>query len=368
MNRYIISPMVKHIQFLLIIILFTNFLLSQSVRSKCLLPTELKESSGIATINNGKSFWLHNDSGSDSEIFEVDSNCQLLRKVLISNALHSDWEAITADDNGNLYIGDFGNNVNSRMDQAIYIVENINQHTGSSITAKKIEYSYANQLQFPPSDLYKNFDMEAFFWFNDTLHLFSKNRTMPFTGYTYQYKIPAKEGRYAVYPSDSVITGTGNMNLYWVTDAAISPKQNKMILLSYDKAFLFYDFSGSQFFQGKRKDINFNHISQKEGITFGSEHELWISEEGGIQGSSLANLYTLSIAELFTDIHSYDTDRKRKKDCLIFDHGTMISFLQREKIEDVINLMGQKMKTTEFITPGMYMFKQNNQSFYFIFN
>ena len=50
MNRYIISPMVKHIQFLLIIILFTNFLLSQSVRSKCLLPTELKESSGIATI------------------------------------------------------------------------------------------------------------------------------------------------------------------------------------------------------------------------------------------------------------------------------------------------------------------------------
>ena len=350
--------MVKHIQFLLIIILFTNFLLSQSVRSKCLLPTELKESSGIATINNGKSFWLHNDSGSDSEIFEVDSNCQLLRKVLISNALHSDWEAITADDNGNLYIGDFGNNANSRMDQAIYIVENINQHTGSSITAKKIEYSYANQLQFPPSDLYKNFDMEAFFLFNDTLHLFSKKRTMPFTVYTNHNKIPAKEGRYTVFPSDSVITGTGNMNLYWVTDAAISTKKNKMILLSYDKAFLFYDFSGSQFFQGKRKDINFNHISQKEGITFGSEHELWISEEGGIQGSSLANLYTLSIAELFTDVHSYESNRKKYKECFVLDQGSVLAFLQEEKIDEVINLLGQRWRVGSIIPSGIYFVKK----------
>lgn len=337
---------------------------SQIITSKCLLPASLNESSGMTTINSAKTFWLHNDSGAKNELIEVDSNCQYLRTLVISNAQNIDWEGITSDPLGNLYIGDFGNNSNSRTDLAIYIIENISTHTLDTITAKKIQFNYANQRQFPPSDALRNFDAEAFFWYNDSLHIFTKNRTIPFTGYTYQYKIPAKEGSYAVFPSDSVITGTGNMNLNWVTDAAISPLQNKMILLSYDKAFIFYDFPGSQLFKGKRKDILFSHLSQKEGICFGTEHELWISEEGGIQGSAPANLYQFSISNIFTDITHFNSNNNIKKQYVLLSKEELKLYLEKEKFDVISNLLGQKIIASEPFSCGIYIARKGKYIYY----
>lgn len=126
---------------------------SQIITRKCLLPASLNESSGMTTINSANTFWLHNDSGAKNELIEVDSNCQYLRTLVISNAQNIDWEGITADRLGNLYIGDFGNNSNSRTDLAIYIIENISTHTLDTITAKKYNSTMqikANFLHLTP--------------------------------------------------------------------------------------------------------------------------------------------------------------------------------------------------------------------------
>ena len=42
-----------------------------------------------------------------------------IKKVVVVNAENNDWEDLTADDKGNLYIGDFGNNHNKRKNLSI---------------------------------------------------------------------------------------------------------------------------------------------------------------------------------------------------------------------------------------------------------
>ena len=154
------------------------------------------------------------------------------------------------------------------------------------------------------------------------------------------------------------------MNLNWVTDAAISPLQNKMILLSYDKAFIFYDFPGSQFFKGKRKDILFSHLSQKEGICFGSEHELWISEEGGIQGSAPANLYQFSISNIFTDITHFNSNNNIKKQYVLLSKEELKLYLEKEKFDVISNLLGQKIIAGEPFSCGIYIARKGKYIYY----
>ena len=121
--------------------------------------------------------------------------------------------------------------------------------------------------------------MEAMVWYQDTLHLFSKNRTDPFTGYTYQYKIPAIPGTYAVNPADSFKTGDGPDLFFWITGAAFNPIDTELILLSHDRLWKFSGFDGSRFFSGKNSLITLTTYSQKEGICYAKENTWYLTDE-----------------------------------------------------------------------------------------
>lgn len=107
-------------------------------------------------------------------IYEIDSTCKLLRQVFIKNANSIDWEDITQDPSGNMYIGDFGNNNINRKDLTIYKIPNPSLIVEDTIIAESIHFTYLNQFDFPPANDQKNFDMEAMIWYRDSLHLFSK--------------------------------------------------------------------------------------------------------------------------------------------------------------------------------------------------
>lgn len=259
------------------------------------LPGTLSETSGLAITPAGK-LWSHNDSGNDPNIYQISSGGSILRTLHIDNAQNVDWEDLASDDQGQIYIGDFGNNSNNRQDLKIYRIGNPDMLSGDTTSAEVISFQYANQGMFPPDPSEWNFDCEAFFWHNDSLYLFTKNRTNPFNGYTNMYRIPADTGNHTAVLVDSFFTGLGLKEQYWIGAADISPDGKRMVLLGYDKLWLFHCYAGSHFFKGGVREMSLGGLSQKEAVAFLNQSELFITdEEFFISGK---NLYK-------TDLHPW---------------------------------------------------------------
>ena len=83
----------------------------------------IPESSGlIASRKHPDVFWTHNDSGNAPELFAVTREGKLLATYML-NVRNTDWESITADDEGHLYVGDTGNNEHRRDRVFVYRVD-----------------------------------------------------------------------------------------------------------------------------------------------------------------------------------------------------------------------------------------------------
>ena len=83
------------------------------------LPAALPELSGLAR-GRGGALWGHNDSLDLPQIFALDRTGNLLARYLLRGAEHVDWEDITSDHSGRLYLGDMGNNFHWRQRLTIY--------------------------------------------------------------------------------------------------------------------------------------------------------------------------------------------------------------------------------------------------------
>ncbi|MBC7384094.1 MAG: T9SS type A sorting domain-containing protein [Bacteroidia bacterium] len=273
---------------MLLLLLFAAVMHAQTIIPVkiCDLPLGLSETSGL--VNTGPNNYLsHNDSGNEPKVIQFDSSGNITRQIKLINATNVDWEDLTKDNKGNIYIGDFGNNNNNRNDLKIYIIFDPKTFSKDSTNAGIINFTYPDQKAFPPVTAQQNFDMEAFFWFNDSLYLFSKNRSNPYSGYTKCYQLPAKAGSYTAKLIDSFFTGNGLYLNYSVTGAAINNAGNKIVLLGYDKCWIFTAFTGRNFFKGKVTMYLFNSLSQKEAVYFESDEKLVITQETSSLGNAM---------------------------------------------------------------------------------
>ena len=277
-----------------IVILFivSNFCFGQNITLNSLgsITNILEESSGIIYINPNR-LYTHNDSGGNNEIFEMDNSGNLIRTITINNATNIDWEDITKDNLNNLYIGDFGNNNNNRTDLKIYKIPSPQTFTGDTTNAETISFNYPDQTAFPPIPNKRNFDAEGLIWFNDSIYIFTKNRTVPFNGYCKLYKIPAAPGNYTAQICDSVFLCNSSLADCWVTSAAISPDNANLALLNHNKIWWFSCFNGAHFFKGAMTTITLNNYTQKEGITFKNTHDIFVTDELSIIDNSGGKLY-----------------------------------------------------------------------------
>lgn len=247
------------------------------------LPDRLEEASGLY-VQDENTFWLHNDSGGRPTLYAVDGQGHLQDSLPIVGAENRDWEDLSHDDQGNLYIFDSGNNLNQRQDLKVY-KWNIAQQKLATIS-----YSYPDQHTFPPADRGQwGFDGEGGFWFQDSLYLFSKDY-LPNNRYqTRLYALPDRAGDYSATLKDSLI-----LNRRVVTAAAISADGKQVALLSYlfrrrklipksrGSVFLLTDFSGTDFFSGKIRQLNIPRIGlgrQFEAMDFLDEKTLLIGAE-----------------------------------------------------------------------------------------
>ncbi len=201
--------------------LFLHFSNAQTkIPRKIKLPPELREVSGLYDAAPD-SLWWHNDSGDQPRLVLTDAKGHLKKQIFLK-AQNKDWEDITADNQGNIYIGDFGNNQNKRTDLRIYI------YRPDTETLDSILFNYPDQQAFPPAPAQCNFNMEAFFWQQDTLHLFSKNQLLKGNYYTKHYTLPARAGAFTATLQDSIY-----LKKRVVTAAAVSKDGQTMVLLAY---------------------------------------------------------------------------------------------------------------------------------------
>ncbi len=231
------------------------------------------EISGLEYIK-GSGLWALEDSGNESKIYKISEEGKTLESIAIKNAKNNDWEELTSDTEGNLYIGDFGNNDNDRRDLAIY---RLDAGKYDSVTAV-IAFRYPGQMEFPPKKSGMIYDAEAFFEYKANFYIFSKNRSKGFDGSFNIYKVPNSAGSH-----EAELLGTmktcGNYNKCAITGADISPDGKKAVLLSGGKVWLLTDFGEGNFAKAKMKEIELGHVSQKEGICFKDDDTLLIADE-----------------------------------------------------------------------------------------
>lgn len=280
----------------LVFLLMSFSLHSQNLRTITKLPKFVNESSGME-ISGPNRIWTLNDSGGKAALYLCDTTGRLIRTLRIGNAQNKDWEDLTQDDQGNFYIGDFGNNNNRRKDLTIYKIPNPNELEEDVVRAEVITFSFEDQKAFPPPHDQLDFDCESVIWKDGHLYLFSKHRTFPMQ--TKLYRIPDAPGNYVAKKISSFQTSSPDetdLFNYWITAADISPDGSLVCLISSGKIWLFYDFKEDDFFSGQHRRIDLPDSSQREAVVFVSNTKIYITDEEWFGGIG-RNLYVIDVLE-----------------------------------------------------------------------
>jgi len=273
----------KNLLFLLLITLLVSSCTTKTTKNRFKLPQTLKEVSGLY-LEDAQSFWWLNDGGHPPTLYKTNGRGVITDSLHFPKLKNNDWEDLTIDNDGNIYIGDFGNNSNKRQDLRIYKYHPETQQLDS------ISFSYSDQKEFPPNRLLWNFDMEAFLWHNEKLHLFSKNRIGQGNYYCKHYTLDDTGEVQSAILKDSIL-----LKNRVVTAAAISPDKKTVAMLAYDykkllgvfpfsRASIFYlsDFEGDDFFKGKmrkQRAPSFIIATQFESLDFLNNRSLYVASE-----------------------------------------------------------------------------------------
>lgn len=287
--------MMKPLIFLSAISIFLTSCSGKSQQLEEIASTDLKEISALEYIPQTKSLWALEDSGNENKIYRIGEDGKTRSEVTITNLENTDWEELASDKEGNLYIGDFGNNENDRKDLAIYKIDSSNLNSSTANYSAKIAFRYPEQTEFPPKKSQRMFDCEAFFEMNGNFYLFTKNRSAKFDGQFYVYKVPNKAGNHEA----ELIATLSTCDTYKkcaVTAADISPDGTKAVLLTGDKLFVLTDFANGNFANAPMKMYELGHLSQKEGLAFRDNDTLLIADEKDKKIGG--KLYEVSLSKL----------------------------------------------------------------------
>lgn len=238
------------------------------------LPNSLNEVSGIETLPSSELIWVIEDSGNKNHVYGLNTKGDIIRDIKIINAINTDWEDLTTDHAGNLYIGDIGNNRSRRKDFTIYKISDLKT---DRTTAESITFTLPNKA--------RKEDFEAFFLFKKHFYIFSKSDKKGVV-----LKIPNTPGNHiADYVTSFNLKGKNNK----ITAADISEDGKSVILLGHERIWKLTNFKSDDFFSGKIKKQNLDHNSQKEGICFKTDTKLIITDERG--GKNDGNIYHFNL-------------------------------------------------------------------------
>jgi hypothetical protein len=306
--------------------LFGFFLFSQGIfgQSATLnqvieLPDLISESSGLAKDSNGI-FWSHNDSDNDAILVGFNLDGQVIYTIEVTNSSNIDWEDLSIV-NDTLIICDCGNNLNTRTNLRILKVPMGSIAPGNNFReAEIINFSYAEQTAFPPKPQQLHFDLEAMACTADSIYLFSKNRTQPSDGLTYQYVMPNRSGNYPNLERKGQFNSGTTQFADWITGAALNDVGD-LALLSASKIIIYRNFTSNPRIQHLAEIIHYNGASQIEAICWNDECSVWITDEDNAIIFNDNNLYSLEVCS------AAGNTTKPKKSILTCSPNPVDSFL-----------------------------------------
>jgi hypothetical protein len=141
------------------------------------LQDRVKESSSLAQFNGQT--WTTNDSGDDANLYQIDEKTgQVIKQIHIDDVISKDWESL-AQDAGNLFIMDCGNNHGTRDSRTIINVDTdtlMQAEDGETIAAvNTARFSMADKPEEELTSYMHDYDCEAAAVVEQALWVFSKN-------------------------------------------------------------------------------------------------------------------------------------------------------------------------------------------------
>lgn len=253
---------------LLGLFLITVTLLFAEISERKIKTKKLDEASGLLVSKKYPNIlWSHNDSGDKPYLYALDAQTlKLISKIKIKKAKHVDWEDITYHQ-GNIVIGDFGNNKNKRKDLTLYTIKEPNPYKDKKTKViKKEEFIFSDQKKSPHKR--KNFDCEAMFSFDNALYLLSKHRA---DNATTLYRVEKKRAKkIAHFPLDDRVTSADSDG-------------KRVVVLTYGALYLFEPkVIDGAFYKSKTDTKKLKNVGQVEGVAFDGDIIHVISEEGVI--------------------------------------------------------------------------------------
>jgi len=237
-----------------------------SIKQIAKLPSKIDESSGLAWADDSTLYTV-NDGGGKASLYRINLKGKFLQELNFPHLENRDWEELTRDNKGNIYIGDIGDNLNYHDSSMVYKFHPTHPEIIDTITFKYSDQilGYQNRSRFK-----HNFDSEAMFWMDEKLYIFSKNRDEKWVKY---YVIPARKGNYIINPSPQKILLES-----MVTGADIRKDKKQFVLLSYNRVY-FFDLKDEQnLFAYPSFSLKMSR-GQTEAIVYKNDKEFIITNE-----------------------------------------------------------------------------------------
>ncbi|HEY9328840.1 MAG TPA: WD40 repeat domain-containing protein [Streptomyces sp.] len=219
-------------------------------RSFTIEDPRITESSGLAASRAHPGiYWTHNDSDDGPYVFAVDSRTgeTVARITMKGVGAPRDVEAISLGSDGNLYVGDIGDNLNGSWDHVwIYRFPEPKELRDQVVRATQFDVKYADGPR----------NAEALMVHPKTGRVYIASKNEDGGGL---YEGPAK----LTTGGDNVFRRVGEVP--WVTDGAFSPDGKELVLRSYFSA-RGYPFANGRL--GKDYPVESPLLGQSESVTY----------------------------------------------------------------------------------------------------
>lgn len=223
----------------------------------------LDELSGVTPASRPGEYWAHNDHGNKPALYRFTDRGAILQRVVLEDVKNVDWEAMTRDADGNLYIADVGDNDRERKKYRIHKLPEPAPRVDAVDEVETVVVRYPGKTSV---------DCEAFFLLGGKAYLIKKDRSG---------EAPAVYGLGVLKGGESITArAIGTLRLTGaVTSAAYSRERGELAVLTRAAIFFLHVKRESDLFSAPfhRTAIDFG---QAEALCYAGD-ELLVTNEPG---------------------------------------------------------------------------------------